>query len=302
MMSFKSPGAIVASIAGIVLFITPLFLRSTLGTILTATALAALFIGIALSGKGAAEADSLRQALADKESSFAARLQEAQTEARAGVNDEKIDALGRFASITSHELKNPLASLKNIAYYLIKTSKAEDERSKKMMTMLSTEIDRTNAMVSELSDISKSKKISKAMEDPSPIVTACLEALQLKENITVTKDIESFQANIDKDRFRQVANNLLTNARDAIGENTGAIEIRLKKQGDSFEYSVKDSGAGMDPETLQRCFEPMFSTKTKVLGLGLTVVKEIALGHHGTVNAVSEKGKGSTFTVSFPLS
>lgn len=302
MMSFKSPGGILASIAGIVLFVVPLFIHATTGIIIAGIALAALFTGIALAGKGAAEADRLRQALADKEAAFAARLQQAKTEARETVNDEKIDALGRFASITSHELKNPLASLKNIAYYLIKTSKAEDDRSKRMMTMLSTEIDRTNAMVSELSDISKSKKISKAMEDPSGIVTACLEALQLKENITVNKDVESFQANIDKDRFRQLANNLLTNARDAIGEGTGTIDIRLKKQGESFELSIKDSGCGMDAESLLRCFEPMFSSKTKVLGLGLTVVKEIALGHHGTVNATSEKGKGSVFTVTMPLS
>jgi signal transduction histidine kinase len=65
--------------------------------------------------------------------------------------------------------------------------------------------------------------------------------------------------------------------------------------------SFSDTGVGIPQETLERLFEPLFTTKAKGIGLGLAIVKTLVEGHGGTIEAQSEVGKGSTFTVKLPI-
>jgi signal transduction histidine kinase len=65
--------------------------------------------------------------------------------------------------------------------------------------------------------------------------------------------------------------------------------------------SFSDTGVGIPQETLERLFEPLFSTKAKGIGLGLAIVKTLVEGHGGTIEAQSEVGKGSTFMVTLPI-
>ncbi len=122
----------------------------------------------------------------------------------------------------------------------------------------------------------------------------------------------------DPTQLRQVAMNLITNASDALGETTGVIAVRtgvlnanqtylcttwLKDELPEGRYvylEVSDTGCGMDAATVQRIFDPFFSTKFTGRGLGLAALLGIVRGHRGTVKVYSEPGKGSTFKVLFP--
>lgn len=103
-------------------------------------------------------------------------------------------------------------------------------------------------------------------------------------------------------QIQQVLINLITNAAHAIGSNEGRINIRVDMVEDNIVCCVSDNGAGMTPETLEKIFEPYFTTKpdTQGSGLGLYIVKHIMTSHGGSIEANSTTGKGSTFTLYFP--
>ena len=199
--------------------------------------------------------------------------------------EEKISTIAKFASVMAHELKNPLSSLKNISYYLIKTVKSEDPKGKRMMEMLASEVDRANLMIGDFSDIARAKRISKAPAGVSELIEQTLSDYKFDPEIELSKEIEpGIEANIDPDRTAQLLKNLLKNAKDAIGQGQkGTIKVSLKKTDKFFEITVSDTGTGMDKETSEHVFEPLFTTKNKSIGLGLTVVKETAEAHGGKV-------------------
>lgn len=217
--------------------------------------------------------------------------------------EEKIATIAKFASVMAHELKNPLSSLKNISYYLIKTVKQEDPKGKRMMEMLSSEVDRANIMISDFSDIARARRVSKTFTLVSELVEQVLSDYKFEPEIEFSKDVEAgIETSVDPERTGQVLKNLLRNAKEAIGQGQkGSIKVTLKKNGEAFVITVSDSGPGIEPETIDHIYEPLFTTKNKAIGLGLTVVKQTVEAHGGKVEVETEKGKGSTFRVTMPI-
>lgn len=132
-----------------------------------------------------------------------------------------------------------------------------------------------------------------------------------------TEDLPLIEGDVTQ--LHQVLINLITNASDAIGDESGIITVRTGVTEVSKAYlagtyvnnglcegpyvylEVSDTGHGMDTETQARLFDPFFSTKFTGRGLGLAVVLGIVRGHHGAITLTSETGKGSTFRVLFPV-
>jgi two-component system, cell cycle sensor histidine kinase and response regulator CckA len=124
----------------------------------------------------------------------------------------------------------------------------------------------------------------------------------------------------DATQIRQIVMNLIINASEAIGDESGVISIStgalectrayLKdvwldekiQEGSYLFLEVSDSGCGMDKETLARLFDPFFTTKFTGRGLGMAAVLGIIRGHHGAIKVYSEAGKGTTFKVLLPAS
>jgi len=105
----------------------------------------------------------------------------------------------------------------------------------------------------------------------------------------------------DANQVQQLILNLVSNAVEAIGEESGALVIRTGRDiGDKVYVEVRDNGCGMDAETRSKIFDPFFTTKFTGRGLGLAAVAGIARGHNGEVRVTSAPGEGSTFRVSFP--
>lgn len=218
----------------------------------------------------------------------------------ARLNREIIAAIGRFASVVSHELKNPLASLKNIAYFFSKIPALADPRAIRMMGILSTEIERMNSLILELLDMSRIKNIEKLPCDIGLLAEEVFQKIPLPDYIDVSRSIEHITLPFDARRFKQVISALITNARDAMPSG-GRIEFTLKQAGLSVEIVCRDMGAGMSPETCRQAFDPLFTTKTKVLGMGLTIAREIIRIHNGTIELASVPGAGTTVKITFPI-
>ena len=220
------------------------------------------------------------------------------------LRSEKFATIGRLAATVAHELRNPLASLKNISYYLMKLGCIEDERAKHMLNMLSSDVQRANKIVTDLMDYSRMKKLVKTPVRVDEFIDQVLDHHCLFESmgIIIVRRLEPFTATIDADRMTQVIMNLINNARDAMPSSGGTITITSCRTGDKqCEIVIQDTGNGMDEDTTAHLFEPLFTTKLKGLGLGLAIVKEIIDAHCGKIIVISEQGKGTTATMMLPL-
>jgi len=106
---------------------------------------------------------------------------------------------------------------------------------------------------------------------------------------------------LDRDLFKQALLNLLLNAEQAM-PNGGELTIQAMKENDHVTLSLIDTGKGMTPEVLAKVFKPFFSTKPGGSGLGLPTTKKIIAAHGGTIDAQSEVGRGTKFTIRLPAS
>jgi two-component system, cell cycle sensor histidine kinase and response regulator CckA len=124
---------------------------------------------------------------------------------------------------------------------------------------------------------------------------------------------DAWPVEADKGQIRQILNNLVLNARQAMPHG-GKMEVRMENTeltanslpplaaGKYVKISIRDHGPGIDPEHLPRIFEPYFTTKKVGTGLGLATVYSVVRKHDGQIKAVSEPGKGTTFEIYLPAS
>lgn len=108
---------------------------------------------------------------------------------------------------------------------------------------------------------------------------------------------------LDRQRFQEALINLIINAIQAIGDKEGTIEIESAQDADYKVITISDTGEGMPQDTLQRIFDPFFSTKEvgQGTGLGLYVVYGIIKEHKGAIRVESTPGEGTTFFIRLPL-
>ena len=218
------------------------------------------------------------------------------------IRSEKFATIGRLASSVAHELRNPLAGIKNISYFLSKMGAFSDDKSKQMVNMLSSEVLRANKIITDLLDYSKTKKLNKQEVSIETFIEKSISAVSMPDKIEIIKNIEPLNVFVDPDKMTQIIINLLSNARDAMPNEGGKITITAKKQNNKdFRIDVEDTACGMDDETVKHLFEPLFTTKLKGIGLGLSIVKEIIEAHSGKIMVKSKKGVGTTFTIEMPL-
>lgn len=166
-------------------------------------------------------------------------------------------------------------------------------------------LDRIKKIVIDLKDFAHPGK--KAIEPVD--INACIEttlnvaANELKYKTTVHKDLKAVPLiNGIPQQLNQVFLNILVNAAQAI-EKTGDIRIKTWQENNNVFLSVSDTGCGIEPENISRIFDPFFTTKEvgKGTGLGMNIAYNIIQQHGGSIAVESEKGKGTTFTVSLPV-
>ncbi len=218
-----------------------------------------------------------------------------------------------FISLASHELKTPVTSVKAYAQVLEKRfSKAGDGESAELIKKMDAQLDKLTSLIGDLLDASKIEsgklQFHKNLFDFNDVVKEVVEEMQrttVKHKIHLelgeTKSIYG-----DRDRIGQVLVNLLTNA-IKYSPNADKIIVRSVAKKDEIMLSVKDFGIGISPDGITRVFEQFYrvtSNEEEVfpgMGLGLYVSSEIVKRHHGKIWVESEKGKGSTFYFTLPL-
>lgn len=128
-----------------------------------------------------------------------------------------------------------------------------------------------------------------------------LERTLLPDNVAISTELSEAlpPVDVDAEKMEQIFLNLIDNAAQAMPRG-GEISISTSANNGSVEFAFRDTGVGIRPENMERIFEPLFSTKTKGIGLGLAIVRMLIEAHQGKIEVSSQVGEGSLFTVSLP--
>jgi two-component system sensor histidine kinase HydH len=243
-------------------------------TLISSTVAAVLLVGAAgIFARRARRADDLMERLAQS---------------------ERLAALGTMSAVLAHEIKNPLAALKGNAQLLVE-GLDEGTRPRAQADRVVSSAVRLQGLVDNLLDFARSGGLERAALDPAEVLCAAAEDASPRATI----DLEGAPAtwSLDGVRLRQVLENLLRNAEQA---SPGKVTASVRREGERLIYAVCDEGAGIPEGETERIFEPFHTTKTRGVGLGLTVARRVVELHGGTITAGNRPGGGAVFEIVIP--
>ncbi len=222
------------------------------------------------------------------------------------VQAQKLSSIGTLASGIAHQLNNPLNNISTSCQILMEGTKGKDELADKMMDNIMQETLRSRDIVKGLLEFSREREYSPGPIELDEIVRSAISLVssQVPSNIYLTKEIsEHIIVRVDRRKIQEAFINLLINAIQAIEPRQGTIHIAASTKEDNAIITVSDSGEGMSQDTLERIFDPFFSTKEvgQGTGLGLYIVYGIIEKHQGHIRTESREGKGTTFYITIPL-
>ena len=222
------------------------------------------------------------------------------------LHSEKLAAIGALSASLAHELNNPLQGILNVIKGVGKRAILDPEDTE-LMEIALNECLRMRTLLQSLQDFNRPSSGIRAPIDLHKTLDSVLLLYKEKfatSNIILEKhygdDIPIFYAVADQ--IKQVVMNLLNNAIDACKDG-GKIIIKTESDHSYISLYIKDNGVGIDPANKYKIFEPFFSTKPEVkgIGLGLSVSYGIIKNHNGILEVNSNPGKGATFRIKLPL-
>lgn len=221
-----------------------------------------------------------------------------------------------FLGMLSHELRNPLASIRNSSYILERRG-VEGEQAARAVAVISRQTRQLTRLIDDLLDVTRISRgkvrLQKSTVVLQDLVTRVVEdhrSMFERSGVALEVELNATPVHVDADeaRLAQVLGNLLHNG-TKFTPRGGCVTVRMDASENGLGIvQVLDTGVGMEPETLGRVFEPFMQADRTLdrtrggLGIGLALVKGIVDLHGGTITVHSEGlGKGSTFTVGIPL-
>jgi signal transduction histidine kinase len=218
---------------------------------------------------------------------------------------ERLANLGRITAGVAHEVKNPLNSMRIWLENLKACLPDVYGLPLQAVRVLDNEIDRLDSVVKRFLDFTRPPEMHQEESSLKEILEGVL-ALERPEfekaNIKVDARLDSDVPNVlvDKPLLKQALMNLLVNALEAM-PGGGQLFIWLRRRGEMAEIEIRDTGRGIAPEHRQRIFQLFFTTRPGGSGIGLASAFRTVQLHNGSIEFVSEVGRGTAFRISLPL-
>jgi histidine kinase len=236
------------------------------------------------------------------------------------IQASKMATLGEMSAGVAHELNQPLSVIKTSASFLSKKIDRNEAVSPNILQELADEmdsqVDRASLIINHLRQFGRKTDIRKVNVQLNDCISGTFTVLgrQLEvHGIDVELKLDEKLPPIkgDRNRLEQVFLNLIMNARDAMDERaelTGpdvekVLKISSKRENDEVVVTISDTGSGMSEEVKEKIFEPFYTTKPvgKGTGLGLSISFGIVRDYDGSIEVESAEGRGTTFTIRFPV-
>ncbi len=232
-------------------------------------------------------------------------LQNAYAELRQTVGQllqaERLSSLAEIASGVVHEVRNPLGAIKG-AVEILEDELAPDSPRREFARIAKTEVERIDKLVQEFFHFARAKEPNKQPTDLNDTIRA-VKLLVAHQAAAQTVEISEELADdlplvsLDAEQIKQVMLNLAINALQAMPKG-GKLVFRTFRKANKFYVETEDTGGGIDEATKAKIFDPLFTTKDKGLGLGLSVVYKIVKQHNGQIE-ILDAPSGTKFMLTF---
>lgn len=225
---------------------------------------------------------------------------------KAMMQQEKLASIGRLSAGVAHEINNPLTTILTSSILIQEDFEPEDPLWQELMT-IADEALRCRSIVASLLDFARQTKQSKRATDLNDIVKQShmltkKEAAFQDVNVELNLQEDLPKTHVDRYQIQQALINLILNAVQATDPGgTISLVTRFDANMGRIEISVSDTGIGIDPEHMDKIFDPFFTATEGGTGLGLAVTHGIIEQHGGTIHVESTVGEGTCFTIYLQL-
>ncbi len=226
---------------------------------------------------------------------------------------EKMASIGKLAAIVAHEINNPLAGILTYAKLLKKrfvSATAKDDEVFSSLELIESESRRCGEIIKNLLTFARATSMNYQPADLNGVIDRCVRLVQHQLDLSgIQLHLDRAEAlpavQCDPAQIEQVILALMINAIDAMPKG-GNLTLRSRRAAGApqVQIEVQDDGGGIPAELLPEMFEPFFTTKERGhgLGLGLAISRMIVERHQGQIEVDSQVGRGTTFTVTLPVS
>jgi signal transduction histidine kinase len=234
-----------------------------------------------------------------------AELKEAQEDL---LRSERLATLGKLTAMVSHELRNPLGTIRASLYAIRQRCTDSNVGIEKALDRAERGVIRCDRIIEELLDFSRIREPIKEITGIDDWLMEMIKEERPPQGVRLEADCHSqAKLKIDRERFRRCLINLLNNAYQAIeqkrlppGQGLVMISSRFDEERNQIEIIVSDNGVGFDPAQTDKIFEPLFSTKSFGVGLGVPIAHQIVQQHGGKMSMDSKPGHGAKVLIQLP--
>jgi two-component system sensor histidine kinase HydH len=225
---------------------------------------------------------------------------------------QQLEELSKLTGELAHEIKNPLSTLKInltlVREYLEQpdlSRSADVARALRKLAVIQEETDRLETILSGFLHYIGRPELQWVVIDVNQIVGDMVDFYlpqAYNNSVTMRQGLHkgSLICKVDAAMLKQVLLNLFINAQQAMPKG-GDLIVRTDRTPPWALIQISDTGCGIEPDKLNRIFEPYYSSKPKGTGLGLATARKIVEAHAGSIAVTSEPGKGTSFTIRLPL-
>jgi signal transduction histidine kinase len=212
----------------------------------------------------------------------------------------KLNTIGEMAAGIGHEVRNPMTTVRGYLQYM--SNKEELKNYKEQLFLMMEEIDRANEIISEFLSLAKDHTMVFKKESLNKVILELAPLLQtdaMRSNCQIDIQLAAVpDILLDVRSVRQLILNMVRNAIEAMPQG-GEVEIRTAHVRNSVFLVIKDQGAGIPLEVIERLGTPFLTTKENGTGLGLAICYRIVQRHGATISVESKPGIGTIFTIEF---
>ena len=202
--------------------------------------------------------------------------------------------------MVGHDLRNPLQSISGATYFLEKKFAPNmDNKEREMFDVIKTGIKYSNSILTDLLEYSRELNLQIESIMLKKLIEDALTLVNIPQNIQIVDKSEQIPVKVDVNQAQRALVNLIENAVEAMPEG-GRMTIEGEKVDGRVEIRISDTGAGISRDSLEKIWAPLYTTKSKGMGLGLAITKRIVEAHDGSVSVESVVSQGSKFTISLP--
>jgi signal transduction histidine kinase len=288
------------------LYRTPAYLLAALATVLFVAVTALMSRQVMANERIRASESQLRAMHDELERRVDERTAELVSVQEELIRADRLAVLGQLTGTVAHELRNPLSTIDTSLTVLENRLNSTGDDLTRLIERIHRNVQRCNNIITDLLDFARVDRVDPEPMALDPWLAEALAELNPPEGVELRFIPGAGDAVImlDPDRLRRSVINLVDNAGEAIsgsGESGGEILVSTRIQGSAAYIEIADNGPGIHSEHMSRIHEPLYSTKSFGIGLGLSIVEQIMTAHGGTFDLDSTQGEGTRARLSLPL-